>query len=59
MRLSPIPKLPDFVGRFEKLAEDWKGAYTGELAEMAMKHYRRDIELFGYGEELERFVAEL
>ena len=51
--------LPDFVGRFEKLAEDWKGAYTGELAEMAMKHYRRDIELFGYSEELERFKTEL
>jgi hypothetical protein len=65
----------DFIGRFERLEEDWETvrerfglpplahynrsphrsyteAYTPGLAKVAAARYERDIELFGYEEEV-------
>lgn len=69
----------DFVGRFERLADDWEtlcerfglpelplrnvssrgryeDAYTPELARLVAHRYRRDVELFGYGEQIAEFT---
>src|SRR5690606_28927425 len=65
--------MTDFVGRYERLDEDWeqlrrrfgfdalphlnrsthrdyRDAYSPELARVAVRRYRQDIELFGYQE---------
>lgn len=36
--------------------KDYRAAYTPELARIAMQRYQRDIELFGYGDELQALL---
>ena len=69
----------DFVGRFERLTEDWdvlrerfglpelplrnvssrseyEAVYTPEIARLVADRYSRDIELFGYSDEIARLL---
>jgi hypothetical protein len=73
--------MADFVGRFERISEDWdvlrekfdlpalphqnrsqhedyRSAYTPELAAIAATRYAKDIELFGYTEAVEELVRQ-
>ena len=48
--------LPELPHQNRSAHVDYREAYTPELAKIASRRYKKDIELFGYSAEIEKLI---